>query len=188
MRILKARGDIDSALVVAPASVLDQWRSELSRWAPEMSAIIVRGTAEDRHWRWHADRGVMLTGYEVLRSDLSHMDRIRGETGSWDIVVLDEAQRIKNRNRTSEAAKRVLRRRSWALTGTPLENDEADLASILEFVDHDGSEPIKRYHPGVSMALRHRDLQLRRKKDQVLDDLPPKTETILKLPLSADQR
>ena len=93
------------------------------------------------------------------------------------LSLLDEAQRIKNRNETSETAKRIPRRRSWALTGTPIENDEEELASILEFVDHDEGGPRKRYAPGAALQLRHRELQLRRRKGDVLQDLPPKLET-----------
>ena len=55
------------------------------------------------------------------------------------MVIADEAQRIKNRNDTSDALKGLRRARSWALTGTPVENHEEELASILEFVDHDDS-------------------------------------------------
>ena len=91
--------------------------------------------------------------------------------------MADEAQRIKNRNDTSDALKGLQRTRSWALTGTPIENHEEELASILEFVDYDGSEVPKRYRPGVELLARHRELQLRRKKSEVLDDLPPKQVT-----------
>ena len=67
---------------------------------------------------------------------------------TWDVVVADEAQRIKNRNTTSDAVKGLKRGRSWALTGTPVENDEDELASIMEFVDHDESEAQRRYEAG----------------------------------------
>ena len=188
LRILKARGEIGLCLVVAPASVLDQWRREIARWAPEMSAIIIRGSADDRAWQWRAKSDVTLVSYDVLRSDAAILTTLRASRGAWDVVVLDEAQRIKNRNDTSEAAKSIPRVRSWALTGTPIENDEEDLASIMEFVDHDEGTPRKRYRPGATLLLRHSELQLRRKKADVLDDLPPKLETKLTIPLHRDQR
>ena len=188
LRILKARGEIGLCLVVAPASVLDQWRREIARWAPEMSAIIIRGSADDRAWQWRAKSDVTLVSYDVLRSDAAILTTLRASRGAWDVVVLDEAQRIKNRNDTSEAAKSIPRVRSWALTGTPIENDEEDLASIMEFVDHDEGKPRKRYRPGATLLLRHSELQLRRKKADVLDDLPPKLETKLTIPLHRDQR
>ena len=188
LRILKARGEIGPCLVVAPASVLDQWRREIARWAPEMSAIIIRGSADDRAWQWRAKTDVTLVSYDVLRSDAAILARLRASRGPWDVVVLDEAQRIKNRNDTSEAAKSIPRVRSWALTGTPIENHEEELASIMEFVDHDEGTPRKRYRPGATLLLRHGELQLRRKKADVLDDLPPKLATKLTIPLHRHQR
>ena len=188
MRILKARGEIGSCLVVAPSSVLDQWRREIGRWAPEMSAIIIRGSADDRTWQWGARKDVALVSYDVLRSDAEILAALQASRGAWDVVILDEAQRIKNRNDTSEAAKSIPRVRSWALTGTPIENHEEELASIMEFVDHDEGMPRKRYRPGATLLLRHSELQLRRKKANVLDDLPPKLETKLTIALHRDQR
>ena len=188
LRILREQNEVRFCLVVAPASVLDQWRQEIARWAPELSAIIVRGGAHDRSWQWKARKDVTLVSYEVLRQDAAHLARRQASGTTWDVVVLDEAQRIKNRNETSETAKRIPRRRSWALTGTPIENDEEELASILEFVDHDEGGPRKRYTPGAPLRLRHRELQLRRRKADVLQDLPPKLETRLEIPLHRRQR
>ena len=188
MRILRARREIGACLVVAPASVLDQWRREMSKWAPELSAIIIRGSAADRSWQWTAEKDVTLVSYGVLRSDFGDNARSPVRTKSWDVVVADEAQRIKNRNDTSNALKGLRRVRSWALTGTPIENHEEELASIMEFVDHDGKAPPKRYHPGIALLDRHRELQLRRKKGEVLDDLPPKQVTKLTIDLHPKQR
>ena len=102
-------------------------------------------------------------------------------------MVADEAQRVKNRNPTSGAMKGLRRKRCWALTGTPVENDEEELASIIEWVDNDGMSAPKRYRPGAELLRRHRDLQMRRKKSDVLEDLPPKLETKLALELGPRQ-
>ena len=171
LRIRKARGELGPILIAAPTSVLDQWRRELAKWAPELTAIIVRGAASERVWKWRAGTDVTLTSYGVLRSDAWRRE-VSGRR--WDTVVADEAQRIKNRIETSEAVKGLPRRRSWALTGTPVENREDELASIMEFVDHDGSAPLPRFAPGQALLARHRALQLRRRKADVLQDLPPK--------------
>ena len=187
VRILRARGEIESCLVIAPASVLNQWRQELSRWAPELSAIIVRGPAPDRRWQWLAQTDVKLVSYGVLRQDAGSLVEMRPSRRMWDVVVADEAQRIKNHNDTSDAVKRLRRMRSWALTGTPIENREEELASIMEFVDHDGTSPLKRYFPGLALMNRHREVQLRRKKNDVLRDLPPKLETKLAIELGPRQ-
>ncbi len=188
VRILRARGEIESCLVIAPASVLNQWRQELSRWAPELSAIIVRGSAPDRRWQWLAQTDVKLVSYGVLRQDADRLVAMRPARPMWDVVVADEAQRIKNHNDTSDAVKSLQRVRSWALTGTPIENKEEELASIMEFVDHDGTSPLKRYFPGLALMHRHKEVQLRRKKNEVLSDLPPKLETKLAVELGPRQR
>ena len=188
LRILAARDKAGPALVVAPASVLDQWRRELAKWAPELSAIVVRGSAADRTWQWRARKDVTLVGYETLRSDAGRIRALRPPGEVWSAVVADEAQRIKNRNDTSQTVKSLSRTRSWALTGTPVENHEDELASIMEFVDHRKDAPSARYHPGPALLERHRELQLRRRKGDVLADLPPKLETKLTVGLRPDQK
>ena len=188
VRILRAQGKIKSCLVAAPASLLDQWRREIEKWSPELSAIIIRGSVADRSWQWAAEADVTLVSYDTLRSDFGSNAQSPVRRKVWDIVVADEAQRIKNRNDTSDALKGLQRSRSWALTGTPIENHEEELASILEFVDHDRYGQPKRYRPGVELQERHRELQLRRKKGEVLDDLPPKQVTKLVIDLHPKQR
>ena len=188
LRILFARRAIQSALIVAPATLLVQWRQELAKWAPELGAIIIRGSASDRAWQWDAQVPVTLISYDTLRSDFEGSSRASVRRKTWDVVVADEAQRIKNRNPTSIAVKGLRRRRSWALTGTPIENSEEELASIVEFIDHDDETLTSsvRYSPGRELLERHRQLQLRRKKGEVLDDLPPKQVT--KVPIDLDKR
>ena len=188
VRILCVQRAVDSILVVAPASLLDQWRRELEKWAPELRAIIVRGSIADRAWQWEAKVHVTLVSYETLRSDYGSNKRAAVRRKIWDAVIADEAQRIKNRNATSGALKGLQRRRSWALTGTPLENDEEKLASILEFVDHVGLTTSRHYRPGIELLNRHRQLQLRRKKGDVLEDLPPKQVTKILIPLHATHK
>jgi len=71
LRILFVQRLIESALVVAPASLLDQWRQELTKWAPELRAIVIRGTQMDRSWQWAAEVHVTIVSYETLRSDFT---------------------------------------------------------------------------------------------------------------------
>ena len=187
LRILKAAGKLGPCLVVAPASLLDQWRREMWKWAPEISAIIIYGSANDRSWQWKADKDVTIVSYEVLRSDFRDPN-LPVSQKTWDVVIADEAQRAKNRNDTSDALKGLKRVRSWALTGTPIENHEEELASIMEFVDYDDQQPRRRYHPGRMLMDRHKELQVRRKKSEVLDQLPPKQVTKLTIDLHPKQR
>jgi len=135
LRVLALRRQTEAALVVAPAGLLTQWRAEVHRWAPELRLSTVHGGPADRRWQWRTPAHVYLTSYETLRADFTanpHSPVAR----LWDLVILDEAQRIKNAETdVSRACKRLRRRRQWALSGTPLENSTADLISLLEFVN-----------------------------------------------------
>ncbi len=188
LRILRMRGHLKSCLVVAPASLLNQWRQELDKWAPELTAIIVSGSVSDLAWYWNADSVVKLASYDRVRLDIEYLLAHPFRRQACDVVVLDEAQKIKNKNSTSKAIKRIPRKRSWALTGTPIENCESELASIMEFVDYTEGMQQKIYVPGEELRLRHHELQLRRKKMKVLSDLPPKLETKLTIELDPKQQ
>ena len=188
VRILSLRREIRRSLLVVPASLLDQWRRELRRWAPELRVLIVRGTASERAWQWRSESHVIVVSYETLRSDAENAAGF-ARTMSWDVVILDEAQKIKNPDSSvARVCKSLHRERSWAMTGTPLENKLEDLASILEFVDHDPADPGRRYGPGAAMLQRHRELQLRRRKADVLTELPPKQIVRLAIPLGPAQQ
>lgn len=115
IRIMVLTGRLGSCLVVVPASLVGQWRSQADRWAPELRLTTVRGPAQRRLSQWRSSAHIHLTSYETVRSD-SHVSRER----EWDLVVLDEAQMIKNAGtEVALVVKRLLRRRAWALTGTP---------------------------------------------------------------------
>ncbi len=183
LRILCCRQDVRRALIVAPAGVLLQWQDELARWAPELRVICVHGAAGARAWQWRYPAHVTLTSYETLRMDAGSL--LDGPNGiPWDVVILDEAQKIKNREASlARVCKRLPRGRAWALTGTPLENRTDDVASILEFVT---GVPMPSDGPSLQAALNQH--QVRRRKADVLRDLPPKLVTDLALPMPPAQR
>jgi superfamily II DNA or RNA helicase len=188
LRLLLVRREIERALVVTPASLLEQWRRELLLWAPELRVMLVHGAPEDRAWRWQYRTHVTLTSYETLRVDYTGSPICGPCRERWGAVVLDEAQKIKNRDsEVSQACKGLPRERSWALTGTPLENRPEDVLSILEFVTGgEGEAPLVATGPALRAALGR--YQLRRRKTDVLRDLPPKIVTDLLLPLTRAQR
>jgi SNF2 family DNA or RNA helicase len=190
LRILARLRQLEAALIVAPTSVLVQWRRAVRQWAPELRTMTIRGRPDDRARQWRADANVFLTTYDTLRSDFTENPQSPPRRRVWSTVVLDEAQRIKNRDTAiSHICKRLPRERAWALSGTPLENAADDLASICEFLTgwRDG-EPRLRLAPGPELYERHRTLQLRRKKYDVLTQLPPKTVSEIELELRQAQR
>jgi superfamily II DNA or RNA helicase len=188
LRLLLVRREIERALVVTPASLLEQWRRELARWAPELRVMTVYGPPEDRFWQWQYRAHVTLTSYDTLRADDTGSPSCGPRREPWGVVVLDEAQRIKNRaTDIARTCKRLPRYRSWALTGTPLENSPDDVRSILEFVTGiDADSPLRT--SGVSLRVTLSQYQLRRRKADVLQYLPPKSLNDLPLPLTRAQR
>jgi SNF2 family DNA or RNA helicase len=190
LRILMLQHRVAAALVVAPAGLITQWRVQLDLWAPELRVTTVRGDARDRVWQWKAPAHVALTSYETLRADFAEYGAASPGRRHWDVVLLDEAQRIKNRDsELSWLCKLLPRRRAWALTGTPLENSLDDLASIMEFVTPlapGQSPPV--WLEGPALRARHASVQLRRRKSDVLRDLPPKTVHRVRLRLDGGQR
>ena len=179
--LVNGNNNINRALIVAPASLTANWMMELSTWSPSLATRLVRGPAKAREAFYLLPIPVLVTSYEQIRHDA--LDRI--PSGTFDLVVLDEAQRIKNRNSATALGCRILpKHRAWALSATPLENDKSDLVSILSFLDssiHDGI-------PAASLAARLESLMLRRRKAEVRKELPPIIVQDLQLELTTPQR
>ncbi len=189
LRVLLIQRRIEAALVVARAGLLKQWRQEIRTWAPELRTSTIHGPAAERAYQWSTPAHVYLVSYETLRSDFTDNPASPPRRRTWDVVVLDEAQQIKNpKADVSRRCKLLPRKRAWALTGTPLENRLDDLASILEFVSPfgEGDEPLQ-FQTDEAMLKRHRQLQLRRKKVDVLAQLPPKITNRILLALPDSQ-
>jgi SNF2 family DNA or RNA helicase len=173
LRMLLQRGAPGPALVVVPTGLVLQWRRQFREWAPELTLSTCIGRPEERRQRWLAPAQVYLTGFDALRGDMALPAPYGPRRRLWQVVVADEAQRIKNAHTAIAATIKALpRRRAWALTGTPLENCPDDTVSILEFVAPGLCDPAEMV-AGLRKALSL--VQLRRRRADVLPELPPKT-------------
>jgi SNF2 family DNA or RNA helicase len=183
VRLLAHHGHIQRMLLVCPKPLVTNWRREFAVWAPELPLMVVEGGAERREWLWKNSRDlVTIANYESVVRDA---ESICAESNHYDLVILDESQRIKNRaNVTNQVARSIPRSRSWALTGTPIENSIEDIVGIFEFVApgqvDSGMKP-----RAVGKAVS--DFVLRRTKDQVLTELPPKLFRDADLELTPEQ-
>ena len=178
---LSTRSEMSRALIVAPAALKMNWMSELTKWAPSLTVRSVMGDVGEREAFYLLPIPVLVSSYEQIRQD--GFDRIPSNT--FDIVILDEAQRIKNPNSATALSCRLLSRKcSWALSATPLENDAQDVASILGFIDP--LQPFDMSARQLSAGLS--SMMLRRRKSEVRGELPPVIIQDLKLDLARPQR
>ena len=184
LRLLIRSGEARRVLVVCPKGLVSNWTRELADWAPELLVAVIEGDPQRRRWQWSLqDVPVKVANYEAVVRDRELVAELGLE---FDLVVLDEAQRIKNRSSsTSEAIRSLHRKRSWALTGTPVENTAEDLVSIFEFVapGHLNDRMSPR-----ALGAAAADHVLRRTKDKVLKDMPPRMNRDERIELTAEQR
>ncbi|WP_195574645.1 DEAD/DEAH box helicase [Paenibacillus sp. 1001270B_150601_E10] len=193
-QLTEAREAKQPSLIVAPASLLYNWQYELSRFAPDIRAVVVAGTKEERHTliqpmedNAHAEMtDVYITSYPLLRRDVEAYAGLRFRT-----LILDEAQAIKNHaSQTAHAVKQLKAMQRFALTGTPIENRLEELWSIFDAVFPDLFTS-RRHFLELSrehVALKVRPFILRRMKSDVLTELPEKIETLQKTELYPDQK
>jgi len=174
IRLLLRNGELRNILLVCPKPLVTNWQREFSLWAPELNVQVIEGNPARRKWLWQLDDiPIRIANYELLNRDREYYDRPRSQGGAhFDLVVLDESQRIKNQNgATHQSARAISRSRSWALTGTPVENSSDDLVGIFEFL---APGYLSNGMKATELSERVGDYILRRTKDKVLTDLPPK--------------
>ncbi len=184
IRLLFQAGLVKRVLLICPKPLVFNWTRELKLWAGDLPFEIFGGDAQARRASWLVSNcPLKVVNYEILTRDA---DILQEPGVEFDLCVLDEAQRIKNHDsKTAQVVRSVRRARSWALTGTPIENRPEDLINIFEFVDKGRippDTPIKRLAALTSECI------LRRTKENVQSDMPAKTVYDLSIELTPAQR
>ena len=187
VEILARCAGIERVLVVSPTSLKHQWKQEIEKFA-DREAMVVEGLLPRRAELYADESFYKITNYDVIHRDLPAIRRWQPE-----LIILDEAQRIKNwKTRTAQIVKQLDSEYALVLTGTPLENRLEELHSIVEFIDRFRLGPMFRFlaeHQHVDETGRvvgYRNLShisetlepilVRRTKDKVLKELPERME------------
>lgn len=196
--VLVNRADEGPALVVAPTSVGENWVRETHRFAPNLSPHLYRDADRQKLVESAGPGDLVIVSYQLLQRDVKNFSSVR-----WNTLVLDEAQFIKNsQTKTSQAVRLIEANWRIGLSGTPLENHLGELWSLFRTISpgllgswdrfrNRFAEPIERHRDPdrrESLARLMRPFILRRTKNRVLKELPPRTEITLQAELSAEER
>lgn len=190
---------VRKVLIVSPTSLKHQWRSEIEAFT-RRPAQVIEGLHHRREEMYGQESFFKLINYELVHRDLDLIRR-----WSPDLIILDEAQRIKNwKTRTAKSVKQLESPFAIVLTGTPLENRIEELHSIVEFIDRWRLGPLFRFVDnhrvvdGDGKVTGYKDLQsirkslapimIRRKKEEVLRQLPERIDKNFFVPMTKEQR
>src|SRR3989344_2464079 len=196
--LLKKEFGIRRVLIVAPVSLKYQWQSEIERFT-KSTVQVIEGDRDARHAQYGADYFYTIASYSVVGSDRDAM-----QAQEPDLVILDEAQRIKNwHTKTAREVKKIRSKYALVLTGTPIENKLEELYSIVQFIDPFALGPLYRFlekhhtldGSGKVIGYQHlHDIQrvlssvvIRRTKVAVLQQLPGRTDKNLFVPMTEAQ-
>ena len=186
------------SLVIAPTSVVPNWQAEARKFAPSLTVLVLNGAERKKYFRSIPHADIVITSFALLQRDIEKLLGFK-----YHLMVMDEAQYIKNpRAKVTQAACRIIARHRLCLSGTPIENHLGELWSLMNFLipGYLGTEesfntrfrkPIEEEGDAEKNALlkkRIAPLVLRRTKDQVAKELPPKTELVHLIELHSDQK
>jgi superfamily II DNA or RNA helicase len=197
--VLGREAGIRKVLVVCPASLKSQWRSEIHRFC-DHDCQLVLGSMATRAEQYGNDCFFTICNYEQVLRDILAIERVR-----WDLIILDEGQRIKNwEAKTSNVIKSLRSPFALVLSGTPLENRLDELYSVVQFIDDRRLAPAFRFfnrhrvtdEKGKVLGYKNlaelrenlRPVLLRRTRDSVMQQLPPRTTEIVRIPPTDEQR
>ena len=185
------------ALIVAPTSVVTNWVREIERFGPTLTTALWHGAGRREQIADLESANVIITSYALLRRDIDLLKKL-----PLDYAILDEAQNIKNPlSATAAAAKELDASRRLALTGTPIENRLSEIWSIFEFVSPGLLGPLQKFEEKFARPIDQGDSKqaarlravihpfiLRRTKNEVAKDLPPKIEVDKLIDMASDQK
>lgn len=189
---------IEKVLIISPTTLKYQWKGEIEKFSPR-SAEVIEGLTHQRKQQYLQGSFYKIVNYELVFRDLEKI-----KAWSPDLIILDEAQRIKNwKTRTAQTVKQLESPFALVLTGTPIENKIEELHSIVEFIDRKPLGPLYRFlynHRIVDdggKVIGYKDLKavreilqtimIRRKKGDVLKQLPERIDKNLFVPLTKEQ-
>ena len=199
LAVEKASGRLQRpALIVAPTSVVPNWRQEAARFAPTLKVLVLHGPRRKERFGEIGEHDVVITTYPLLTRDHATL-----AAQEWHVVVLDEAQAIKNPDaNTSRRARDLRAQQRMCLTGTPVENHLGELWSLFAFlspgflgdrkqfnrhwrrpIEANGDEARREL-----LARRIRPFVLRRTKEEVAAELPPKSQIVEQVEMQPAQR
>ena len=185
-------------LVIAPTSLMTNWRLEAEKFTPSLRVLVLHGEDRHEHFKRIPDADIVLTTYPLVLRDLKKLEKHQ-----YHALVLDEAQSIKNaKSGAAQAVGGLKAKHRLCLTGTPLENHLGELWSLFHFLmpgflsdeKHFRElyrNPIERHGDNVrrnALAARIKPFILRREKTLVASELPPKTEIVERVELEGTQR
>jgi SNF2 family DNA or RNA helicase len=185
-------------LAVLPTSLIANWQGEAARVAPSLRVLTLQGPARKSDFARIAGHDLVVTTYPLLWRDICAL-----ESQQWHLVILDEAQMVKNAgSRAAAALRRLQSRHRLCVTGTPLENHLGELWAHFDFLmpgflgdarsfARQWRKPIETHGETLRaqlLAQRVRPFILRRRKNEVATELPPRTEVIRRVQLQGQQR
>ncbi len=196
--LLAREVDLRRVLIVCPASLKSQWRSEIDKFSGRSSQLVI-GKGDERAEQYRSDKFFTICNYEQVMRDLASI-----ETVSWDLIILDEGQRIKNwESKTSQVIRALHSQFALVLSGTPLENRLDELYTVVQFVDDCQLGPAYRFFHkhrvvddrGKPLGYQRLDelreslrpILLRRRRDDVMKQLPERTDEIVRIKPTAEQ-
>lgn len=189
---------IGRVLVVCPASLKSQWKSEIARFSDRSSQLII-GRPDDRAEQYKKDVFFTICNYEQVMRDLTNVESV-----PWDLIILDEGQRIKNwESKTSQIIRSLHSQFALVLSGTPLENRLDELYTVVKFVDDQQLGPAYRFFhehrivtdTGRVEGFRNLDklrerlepILLRRTRAGVMGELPERTTQVVRIAPTDEQ-